>query len=316
VTDANSKSQRPEVWDLVIIGAGPAGLSCAIYAGRARISTLILEKMMAGGQTTLNDMIENYPGFPEGIPGFELGQKMAEHAQRFGARMETAEVSGIDLAARPMRLRTDAGDYSARSLLLSMGTRPRRLGVPGEREFYTKGLSYCATCDGPLFAEKRLMVVGGGDAAIEEALFLAGLAAKVTVVHRRDQLRAERILQERAFANDKIEFLWRSVVTRVVGDSAVRAVQVRDVSTDEESEVPIDGVFIAIGTVPSTDFLPPEIQRDEGGFIITGPHMQTSAEGVFAAGDLRVGSYRQITCAVGDGTLAYRGIFDYLDKHS
>lgn len=316
MTDSSSKSQDPEVWDLVIIGAGPAGLSCAIYAGRARISTLILEKMMAGGQTTLNDVIENFPGFPEGIPGFELAQKMADHARRFGARMETAEVSGIDFAARPMRLQTNAGEYSARSLLLSMGTRPRRLGVPGEREFYTKGLSYCATCDGPLFAGKQLMVVGGGDAAIEEALFLAGLASKVTVVHRRDQLRAERILQERAFAHDKIEFLWRSVVTRVIGDSAVRAVQVRDVATGDEKDVPIDGVFVAVGTVPQTDFLPPEIQRDEGGFIVTGPDLQTSVEGVFAAGDLRVGSYRQITCAVGDGTLAYRGIFDYLDEHS
>ena len=316
MTDSSSKSQDPEVWDLVIIGAGPAGLSCAIYAGRARISTLILEKMMAGGQTTLNDVIENFPGFPEGIPGFELAQKMVDHARRFGARMETAEVSGIDFAARPMRLQTNAGEYSARSLLLSMGTRPRRLGVPGEREFYTKGLSYCATCDGPLFAGKQLMVVGGGDAAIEEALFLAGLASKVTVVHRRDQLRAERILQERAFAHDKIEFLWRSVVTRVIGDSAVRAVQVRDVATGDEKDVPIDGVFVAVGTVPQTDFLPPEIQRDEGGFIVTGPDLQTSVEGVFAAGDLRVGSYRQITCAVGDGTLAYRGIFDYLDEHS
>ena len=316
MTDTSSNSRDPEVWDLIIIGAGPAGLSCAIYSGRARISTLILEKMMAGGQTVLNDVIENYPGFPEGVPGFELAQKMADHARRFGARTEIAEVSGIDFTPPPMRLQTNAGEYLARSLLLSMGTRPRRLGVPGEKEFYTKGLSYCATCDGPLFAGKQLMVVGGGDAAIEEALFLAGLAAKVTVVHRRDQLRAQRILQERAFAHDRIEFLWRSLVTRVIGDGAVRAVQVRDVSTGEEEEVPIDGIFIAIGTVPQTDFLPPEIQRDEGGFIVAGPDMQTSVEGVFAAGDLRAGSYRQITCAVGDGTLAYRGIFDHLDKHS
>jgi thioredoxin reductase (NADPH) len=303
------------VWDLVILGGGPAGLSCAIYACRGRLRTLLLERMMPGGQVVLNDLIENYPGFPEGLHGFELADRMTRQAQRFGAHIETAEVTGIEVSARPFRLLMAAGEPRlARSLLIATGSRPRRLEVPGERELLARGVSYCATCDGPLFADKHLMIVGGGDTALEEALFLANLASKVTVVHRRDQLRAQRILQERATASPKIEFLWSHVVTGILGEEAVRAARVRQVNTGEEREVPVDGVFIAVGSRPQSDFLPAEVRRDEAGYILTDAQLMTSVRGIFAAGEVRAGSYRQIAFSVGDGALAYRGIFLYLEE--
>ncbi len=202
----------------------------------------------------------------------------------------------------------------ARSILISTGSRPRRLGVPGEKEFLAKGLSYCATCDGPLFADKHLMVVGGGDTALEEALFLANLASKVTVVHRREQFRGERILQERALAHPKIEFLLSQVVSEIVGEESVRAARVRQVVTQEEREVPVDGIFIAVGSTPQTDFLPRELRRDGAGFIETDADLMTSVRGIFAAGDVRAGAYRQIAFSVGDGALAYRSIFRYLEE--
>jgi len=310
-------SPGPEgVWDLVILGGGPAGLSCAIYAGRGRYSTLLLERMMPGGQVVLNDIIENYPGFPEGLPGFELADRMARQATRFGARIETGEVTGLAVSGRPFRVMLAGGQARlARALLIATGSRPRRLGVPGEQEFLTRGVSYCATCDGPLFADKPLMVVGGGDTAIEETLFLANLASKVTVVHRRDQLRAQRILQERALANPKIEFLWSHVLAEIVGgDEGVQAARVKHVATGAEREVPVAGIFIAVGHTPHTDFLPPEVRRDDTGCVLTDANLMTSVPGIFAAGDVRAGAYRQIAFSIGDGALAYRGIFLYLEE--
>jgi thioredoxin reductase (NADPH) len=303
------------VWDVVILGGGPAGLSCAIYSCRGRFSTLLLERMLPGGQVALNDVIENYPGFPEGLHGFELADRMTRHAQRFGAQIETAEVAGIDASVHPLRITLAGGETRlARSLLIATGSRPRRLGVPGEQEFLGRGVSYCATCDGPLFADKHLMVVGGGDTAAEEALFLANIASKVTVVHRRDRLRAARILQERALAHDRIEFLWSHVVTEIRGDESVRAARVRQVATGEEREVPVDGIFIAVGTSPATGFLPADVKLNDLGFIKTDQDLMTTAKGIFAAGDVRAGAYRQIAFSVGDGALAYRSIFRYLEE--
>lgn len=314
---ADSQEAGGTTWDLAIIGGGAAGLACAIYAGRGRLSTLVLEKMLPGGQVALSDVIENYPGFAKGISGLELAQQMHEQAARFGAQIETATVEAIDVSGRPFRVRLagrdpDAGPR-ARSLLVATGCSPRRLGVPGEKELYGRGVSYCATCDGPLFGGKPLVVAGGGNTAIDEALFLAGLASKVTVVHRRDELRADSILQERAFANSKIEFLWSHVLTEIVGEESVRGARARHVSSGEESEVPASAVFIAIGETPQTGFVPEEIERDEGGYIVSDSDLQTSVPGVFVAGDVRAGAYRQIAAAVGEGVLAYRSIRRYLE---
>ena len=304
-----------QAWELVIVGAGAAGLTCAIYAGRARLTTLILEKMVPGGQVVLNDVIENYPGFAEGISGLELAQQMAQQATRSGAQIEAAEVQTIDVP-NPFRIRTAASQYLARSILIATGCSPRKLGVPGEAELYGRGVSYCATCDGPLFARKPLLVVGGGNTAVDEALFLAKLASEVTVVHRRDQLRADPILQERAFANAKIKFLWSHVVTHIVGDESVQAARARHVTSGKETEVPVAGVFIAVGETPQTGFLPDQIRRDAGGYVLTDADFQTSVPGIFAAGDVRAGAYRQIAAAVGEGVLAYRSIRGYLERQT
>jgi thioredoxin reductase (NADPH) len=304
-----------EVWDIAVIGGGPAGLACAIYAGRARLRILIIEKMITGGRMTTNPVIENYPGFPDGIEGTKLAEQMTRQAERFGAQTEFAEVNGIGISARPFRIHTASGDRLARAVLIATGSSPRHLGVPGEKELFGRGVSYCATCDGPLYLGKRVVVVGGGNTAVEEALFLTNFASHVTIVHRRDQLRADRILQERAFANEKVAFLWSHVVTRVVGEAKVAGVRARSVVSGEEMELPAEGVFIAVGNVPQTGFLPAEIELDEAGFIVTDQDLQTSVPGIFAAGDVRAGAFRQMTFAVGDGTLAYRSMLHYLDSH-
>lgn len=306
--------QAPDLLDVAIIGGGAAGLTCAIYAGRARWDAVVLEKMMPGGQIALNDTIENYPGFPDGIGGLELAQAMGRQAERFGARMETAEVSAIH-TGRSFRVETSGGDYHARSVLVATGCSPRHLEVPGERELAGRGVSYCGTCDGPLFQGKPVMVVGGGNTAIDDALFLAKIASEVTVVHRRDQLRADLILQERAFEQPNIDFLWSHVLTAVVGEDSVRAARVRKVTSDEQREVPVDAVFIAIGEIPQTNFVSPEVSRDESGYILTDHDLQTAVPGIFAAGDVRAGAYRQIAAAVGEGVLAYRSIRNYLESH-
>ncbi len=309
-----SERQDGQVWDLVIVGAGPAGMACAIYAGRARLRTLLLEGTLPGGQVVLNELIENYPGFPESISGFELGQRMAEQATRFGAQTEVARVERIDLST-PFRLVTNAGDYFARSLLIATGSAPRQLGIPGEREYFTKGVSYCAVCDGPLYGGKRLMVVGGGNTAVEEAMFLSGIAREVFLVHRRDQLRADAILQERVQANPKVTVLWDSVLEEILGEEVLTSVRARNVKTGEETVVPVDGLFISIGNRPRSEFLPPQVRRDEGGYVFTDKHLQTTVPGLFAAGDVRQDAYRQITFAVGDGTLAFRSIMRYLEEN-
>jgi thioredoxin reductase (NADPH) len=298
------------------MGAGPAGLSCAIYAGRSRFSTRILEKMLPGGQVAMNSLIENYPGFPEGVEGLKLGQDMALQAERAGASLEMAEATEIVVSAHPFRVRTNAGDRLAKTVLIATGCSPRKLGVPGEDELSQRGVSYCATCDGPLYADKRVVVVGGGNSAIEEALFLATLAAKVTVVHRRDELRADRALQEAALENDKIDFLWSRHVVSILGEDSVQGLRLRHVQSGEEAEVLADAVFISVGTTPQTGFLPEEIARDEGGFVVTDAQQRTSVPGIFAAGDISAGAYRQIAYAVGSGAVAYRSIRSFLEARA
>ena len=330
---AGAREASPsQPWDLAVIGSGPAGLACAIYAARARIRTLVLEKMMPGGQVVLNSVIENYPGFPDGVSGFELGQRMAQQATRFGANLETIEVTGLSIleiasqtdvpapsgegsSRRPLfGVDTGTGRRTARSVLIATGSSPRKLNVPGEKEYTGRGVSYCATCDGALYADKHVMVIGGGDTAMDDAIFLSNLGSKVTVVHRRDELRADRILQERALANPDIDFLWSHVPVEIVGDELVQAVRVRQVTSQEEREVPVDGVFIAVGMVPQSGFLPTEIDRDDDGYVLTDNEFRTSVDGVFAAGDVRAGSFRQIACAVGEGAQAYRNLRAYLEQ--
>jgi len=301
------------VWDLAIIGGGAAGLTCAIYAGRGRLKTVVLEKTMPGGQVVLNHLIENYPGFPDGISGLELAHQMHQQATRFGAMLQIAEVTGVE-PGRPLRVQTSNGTYPAEAVLIATGCSPRRLGVPGEKEHFTRGVSYCATCDGPLFGERPVVVVGGGNTALDDALFLANIASEVTVVHRRDALRADPILQERAFENPRIRFLWKHVVTEIRGDESVETVRARHVETGAESDVGAAAVFIAVGEIPQTSFLPAEVERDESGYVIADSDLRTSVPGVFVAGDVRAGAYRQIAAAVGEGVLAYRSIWEYLEK--
>lgn len=305
---------EPDVWDLAIIGAGAAGLTCAIYAGRGRLRTIVLEKMMPGGQVLLNHIVENYPGFADGISGLELAQQMERQAARFGAHIHAAEVKSIEIK-RPFRLNTAGDPILAKTVLIATGCSPRRLGIPGEREYYARGVSYCATCDGPLFAEQPVLIVGGGNTAVDEALFLANLASEVTVVHRRDQLRADLILQERAFAHPKIRFLWNHVLTEIVGNQSVEAVRASHVATGVETEIPTAGVFIAVGEIPQTGFLPEEIHRDDTGYLLAESDLRTSVAGIFVAGDVRAGAYRQIAAAVGEGVLAYRSVRGYLEVH-
>ena len=279
-----------------------------------RLSTLILEGTLPGGQVVLNEVIENYPGFPEGVSGFELGQRMADQAARFGAHTELARVESMDASSRPFLLTTTAGDRLGHALLIATGSSPRRLDVPGEKEYFTKGVSYCAVCDGPLYGGKRLMVVGGGNTAVEEALFLAGLAGEVILVHRRGELRADRILQERLAENPRIKTLWNHVLVEILGGDVLTSVRACNVTTNKETTFPIDGLFISVGNEPRSAFLP-EVARDENGLIVTDHNLQTTVPGLFAAGDVRQGAFRQITFAVGDGTLAFRSIMRYLEEN-
>jgi len=299
------------VYDLVIIGGGPAGLTAGIYARRALLNTLLLEKIGIGGQIIITDLIENYPGFQE-ISGGELARKFEEHARKFG--LETrgmVEVSGIEDRGSIKAVKTAEGDIEAKAVIIASGTTPRKLGVKGEPEFTGRGVSYCATCDGFFFRDKVVVVVGGGDSAITEAIYLTKLVQKVYVVHRRDKLRAEKINQEHAFANPKISFVWDSVVEEISGKNTVEKVIVRNVKTNALSEIKTDGVFIYVGLIPNTAFA--NVEKDERGFIIVNQKMETSVRGIFAAGDCRVTPLRQIATAVGDGAIASVSAEKYLE---
>ncbi len=299
------------VYDLVIIGGGPAGLTAGIYARRAMLKTLLLEKIGVGGQIIITDLVENYPGFQE-ISGGELARKFEEHARKFG--LETrgmVEVSGIENRGSIKAVKTAEGDIEAKAVIIASGTTPRKLGIKGELEFTGRGVSYCATCDGFFFREKTVVVVGGGDSAITEAIYLTKMVQKVHIVHRRDKLRAEKINQEHAFANPKISFVWDSVVEEIAGKNTVEKVIIKNVKTNALSEIKTDGVFIYVGLIPNTAFA--NVERDERGFIIVNQKMETSVKGIFAAGDCRVTPLRQIATAVGDGAIASVSAEKYLE---
>lgn len=290
------------VYDVVIIGGGPAGLTAGIYARRAILKTLLIEKLGIGGQIIITDLIENYPGYLE-ISGGELAGKFEEHAKKFGLETRImAEVSGIEDRGDIKVIKTAEGDIEAKAVIIASGTTPKKLGVKGEAEFTGKGVSYCATCDGYFFRDKVVVVVGGGDSAITEAIFLTKMVKKVIIVHRRDALRAEKINQEHAFANPKISFVWDSVVAEIAGTKTVEKVIVKNVKTNALSEIKADGVFIYVGLIPNTGFA--DVEKDERGFIVANDRMETSVKGIFAAGDCRVTHLRQIATAVGDGAIA------------
>ncbi len=305
-------SARDGQYDVIIIGGGPAGLTAGLYAARARLSTVLIERAIPGGQIVNAELVENYPGFPEGISGYELGQLMHAQATKFGLETLAAEVTSVELKDKVKVVRTDEGELTARALIIASGSDLNKLGVPGEVELTGKGVSYCATCDGALFRDQVVAVVGGGNAAIEEALFLTRFASKVVVIHRRQELRAAKILQERAFANSRIEFLWDSVVEAIKGDGAVTSLEAKNVRTGEISSLALAGVFIYVGFHSNTDFLKEFITLDSAGNIPVNSEMETELPGVFAAGDLRSNSPRQVATAVGDGATAALSAERYL----
>lgn len=298
--------------DLMIIGGGPAGLTAALYGARGGLDTIVLEPGAPGGQAGKTDRIENYPGFPEGINGFDLAMKFSEQAQRFGARIEMAAVEGVELNSEIKKARSSNGQFAARAVIIATGARPRPLGVPGEKEFLGRGVSYCATCDGAFFRDKKVAVIGGGDSAVEEALFLTRFARQVTIIHRRDALRATRVLQDRARDNAKISFHWNTVVEAIKGTGRVQSLHLRDVKSNATREEAFDGVFIFIGLEPNTGFLGEALTLDAGGYIVTREDLATSVPGVFAAGDVRSKEYRQVSTAVGDGAVAAMAVERYL----
>lgn len=291
---------------LIIIGAGPAGMAAALYAGRAMIRTLMVEKIGPGGQMLWTDLIDNYLGFPEGIAAYELIEKMSAHAKRFGVEGMAAEVSSIepDEANGCVRIKIGNGIFSPKAVIVATGSSPKRLGITGEAEFTGKGVSYCATCDGAFFRDQTVAVVGGGDTAVQEALFLTRFAKKVYIIHRRDQFRAAGILKDRVLSEPKIEPVWNTLVEAIEGDNSVNALLIRNKVTGKTERLPVDGVFVFIGMDPNTGFLPDGVKKDEWGFLITDEWMRTSLPRVFAAGDCRSKPLRQIITAAGDGATA------------
>ncbi|MFA4991196.1 MAG: thioredoxin-disulfide reductase [Candidatus Omnitrophota bacterium] len=305
-------------YEVVIIGGGPAGLTAAIYASRARLKTLLVESYAVPCQAVTTDLVENFPGFPEGIGGFDLVDKFKKQAEKFGAEFIVSDVRGIKEENQGGRLtwkiETEDKFYLAGSIIIASGARPKLLGAVGEDKLRGKGVSYCATCDGALFKDKDVAVIGGGDSAIEEALFLTKFVNKLTIIHRRDALRAAKILQERAFSNKKISFSWDSVVTEISGDNKVSGVRIKNVKTNKEGELRCDGVFIFAGYVPNTDFVKGILELDDNGYIAAGEDGKTNKPGIFAAGDCRKKLLRQVVTACGDGAVAAVSCKQYLEK--
>jgi len=288
----------------IIIGSGPAGLTAALYVSRANLKPLMLTGMQLGGQVSTTHMVENYPGFPDGIGGPELVEAFQKRAERFGTQTEFDQVTEIDVSQRPFKVTTYGDEKYAETLILTTGATPRTLDVPGEKEKTGRGVSYCATCDGHFFQEKDVVVVGGGDSALEEGLFLTRFAKSVTVIHRRDELRAGDILQQRAFNNPKISFIWDSTITAIEGENAVKSVQLKNLKTGEETEMATDGVFIFIGHFPNTDLYHGQLEMDELGYLIVDKYMQTNIPGVFAAGEVADSHFRQVITSAGMGAAA------------
>lgn len=304
-----------QVYDLIIIGGGPAGLTAYLYAARARLKTVLIEKLSPGGQVLVTDVVENYPGFPEPISGFELMDRFLAQVKKLGLESINGEVVRLEAEGeRKKVVFSDGRELLAKAIIIATGARPNRLGVPGEEALVGKGVSYCATCDGPFFRGQEVAVVGGGNTAVQESLFLTKFAKRIHLIHRRDQLRAQKILQERALANEKIKFWWSCVVEEILGKDKVEGVKIRHLKTGKTEVLPVDGVFIFIGISPQSEFVEGFLKRDERGFIPTDCEMQTEVPGVFAAGDVRAKACRQIVTAAGDGATAAYMAEHYLSQ--
>jgi len=301
-------------YDLVIIGGGPAGLTAGMYAARARLNVILIEKQAPGGQVLVTDWVENYPGFPEGLTGTNLVSKMTEQAKRFELPIEINEVISLDFSEPVKQIQLTDKTLRAHAVIIATGSSPRKTGVPGEDRFFGKGISSCATCDAPFYKDRVVAAVGGGDTAVQESLYLTKFAKKVYLIHRRDALRATKILQERALANDRIEILWDTVLTGVDGFFNLDKVSVKNVKTGEASALSVDGCFIWIGMLPNTGFVNGCVDTDENGFIVTDAALQTSVPGVFAAGDVRNTPLRQIATSVGDAALAATSAEHYVER--
>jgi len=304
-----------KVYDTVIIGGGPAGLTAGIYSGRANLKTVILEKGLPGGQIAQTEEVENYPGFAEPISGPELAERMVQQARRFGAEIVMEEVQAIQKTPQGLVVKGYEQDYLARSVILATGANPKKLGVPGEEKFYGRGVSTCATCDGFFYREKEVVVVGGGDAAVEEGLFLTKFASKVTLVHRRSELRANKTAQARALAHPRMQFIWDSVVEEVLGEETVAGVRLKNLKTEERYDYPAAGVFIFVGHQPNTSFLEGLVALRPDGYVEVKDEIFTSQPGVFAAGDVADPVYRQLTTSVGAGTRAAMMAERFLAEH-
>lgn len=302
------------MYDVVIVGGGPAGLTAGIYAARAKLKTLLIERGMVGGLAATTEFIENYPGFSEPISGPELMSRMEEQAKRFGLELLYAHVETVQKEGQSFVVKTEENQIACRAVIIATGAHPQKLNVKGEDLFHGRGVSYCATCDGAFFKGKQVAVVGGGDAAIEEAIFLTKFAHQVYVIHRRDQLRATKLIQERARQNPRINFIWNSVVEEIIGQETVTGVRLKDVRTGERKELKVEGVFIYIGYRPNSSLVKDLVELDEQGYIITDDSMQTSCPGLFAAGDVRQKPLRQVVTAVADGAIAAVSVEKYLER--
>lgn len=296
--------------DLVIIGGGPAGLTAALYAGRSRLNTLLIEKMVVGGRILMSEIIENYPGFPGGISTVELIARMEGQVKELGVKILSEEVLGLDCVNRIIN--TASESYKASAIIIASGASPRKLNVPGEKQYTGRGVSYCATCDAPFFKNKRIVIIGGGNAVAEEAIYLSRFAESVHVVHRREDLRATKILQERMLANKKINFILSSVVTEIKGTQKVEAVRIKNLLNGQEDDFACEGVFIYIGYEPETLFLKNKLQMDEAGFIVTDENMAATVPGVFACGDCRKKGLYQVINACGDGAVAADSAYKFI----
>jgi thioredoxin reductase (NADPH) len=300
----NNSSHRPETYEVIIIGSGPAGYTAGVYTSRAKLNTLLISGSLPGGQLMTTSEVENYPGFPNGIFGPELMMNMRQQAERFGAKLLDDEVVEVDFKKRPFGIRTHGQEFRSESVVICTGASPRKLGLRAEQEFAGKGISYCATCDGPFFKGEDIAVVGGGDTAIEEATFLTKFGKSVKIIHRKDFLRASKILQEKAFENPKIDFVWDNVVSDISGNKKINSISVRNLKTGEERNIPVGGLFVAIGHEPNTSIFKGQLELDDRGYIILTKNTRTSVEGVFAAGDVHDYRYRQAITAGGFGCMA------------
>jgi thioredoxin reductase (NADPH) len=312
----NKKPETKKKFDVIIIGAGPAGYTAAIYTSRAKRDTLIISGILPGGQLMLTTEVENYPGFSDGILGPELMTTMRKQTERMGTTIIDDEAVNVDFRRKPFKVLTYSEEYEADAIIIATGASPRKLGAKGEQEFSAKGVSYCATCDGPFFKNQEIVVAGGGDSAMEEAIFLTKFAKNVHVIHRKDKLRASKIMQDRAFENNKIKFHWNSVIDEIKGSEKVNQIMIRDVTTNHQETMDVGGLFVAIGHEPNTKLFKGQIELDDQGYIILKNHTQTNIGGVFAAGDVHDHKYRQAVTAAGFGCMAAIDVDKYLSENS